>query len=443
MRWIVWRLLVGLLALGGCSGEMGGGADDGGADAGVTEDAGLPSGYSEWARICSKHYGDAVSARLCGDQLPPRLGSLMELLRLVGLDDRSKTGLVMTGLSTGVGLRMVTPLNPRAILMSDPLEPRYTVLAFARGEPLVELVANDPAAQTLRFFAVRFHPACEAAALGCNAADLLTPAIESGWTGYTLYDDEALANTTLDCLACHQPRGPGTPKMLRMQEVLAPWTHWVNEVPTGAFLQTHGAESYAGFPSGERMSSPMLLQRLLQAKGFGDQPNAFASQTILDEIAATGTSATWQALYDNAVAGRELPPPYYDVDQTDPERRASWVSAYQQVMAGTLARDLLPDVRSILLDAALPAMSIRPKAGLDGRGILVHMCSQCHNSRLDQTVSRARFNVMALDAMSREEKDLAIARLQLAEDHPARMPPPRFRSLSATEQALAIEELSR
>ena len=76
--------------------------------------------------------------------------------------------------------------------------------------------------------------------------------------------------------------------------------------------------------------------------------------------------------------------------------------------------------------AALPAMSIRPKPGLDGRGILVHMCSQCHNSRLDQTLSRARFNVMTLDAMSRQERDPAIARLQLADDDPLKMPPPRF-----------------
>ena len=45
----------------------------------------------------------------------------------------------------------------------------------------------------------------------------------------------------------------------------------------------------------------------------------------------------------------------------------------------------------ILLDAALPDMSIRPKAGLDGRGILVHMCTMCHNDKLDQTISRAQF----------------------------------------------------
>jgi hypothetical protein len=112
------------------------------------------------------------------------------------------------------------------------------------------------------------------------------------------------------------------------------------------------------------------------------------------------------------------------------------------VLAGTTPGDQLPDTRTLVLDSALPAMSIRPKPGLDGRGILVHMCSQCHNSRLDQTLSRARFNVMTLDAMSREERDTAITRLQLADDDPLKMPPPRFRVLSPDELALVIAELS-
>jgi hypothetical protein len=119
------------------------------------------------------------------------------------------------------------------------------------------------------------------------------------------------------------------------------------------------------------------------------------------------------------------------------------LDAYRAVMAGTLPRDQLSDTRSIFLDSALPAMSIRPKPGLDGRGILVHQCSQCHNSRLDQTLTRARFNVMTLDAMSRQERDTAIARLQLPDDDPLKMPPPRFRVLSTDELALVIAELSK
>jgi hypothetical protein len=112
-------------------------------------------------------------------------------------------------------------------------------------------------------------------------------------------------------------------------------------------------------------------------------------------------------------------------------------------MAGTLPREQLPDIRDTVLDAALPDMSIRPKPGLDGHGILVHVCAMCHNSRLDPTVSRARFNVEHLDALPREEKDLAIARLQLEDGDVHKMPPVRLHVLSTAERDLAIQELAR
>ena len=55
-------------------------------------------------------------------------------------------------------------------------------------------------------------------------------------------------------------------------------------------------------------------------------------------------------------------------------------------------------------------MFITPQPNLTGRQMLTAMCQQCHNSRLDQTLSRARFNVEKLDEMSRAEKDEAIRR---------------------------------
>jgi hypothetical protein len=422
-------------------------------DSGVTQgDAELPSGHDEWAAVCAKHYGDAVSEKFCASDRPPPLGSLADLQKLLKLDNRSTSAFVMTGHSTGIGVRIVTPLNPRALLMTAATDPKFQVLAFSRGEMFVELVARDETASTtteviLRFFLLRFHLPCETRTEGCNHADLYTPTIESGWTGYTLQDDEALAGTTLDCLTCHQPNGPGTRKILRMQELTAPWTHFMGtyngESGNASFDAIHGMEVYGGRAPGDAIHFASTLENLVRSYGFGDQPNVFDSSAIKNELGASGTtSATWQALYDNAVAGNVIPPPYFGADQTDPDKKAAMIAAYRQVMAGTLARDQLPDMSDIMLDSALPAMSIRPKPGLDGRGILVHMCSQCHNSRLDQTLLRARFNVMALDSMSRQEKDEASARLQLPDDDPKKMPPPRFRVLSQEEQTLVLEELA-
>jgi hypothetical protein len=71
---------------------------------------------------------------------------------------------------------------------------------------------------------------------------------------------------------------------------------------------------------------------------------------------------------------------------------------------------------------------------------LVQACSMCHNGRLDQSLSRARFRA-DLDGVSRAERDVAIARLRLPADNPLAMPPPRFRTLTAEARQQAIEAL--
>ena len=456
-------LIVLSLAAPGCTSDP---ADDG-TDPDLTPGSsdpfeGLPTGAEQWKQLCAKGYGDMISQKFCAGANPPALTSLKELQALLGLGVVPNPNLdpslnqnvrfTFTGHSTGIGLRHVTPLNPRAFLMTPPLStnapnPQYQVMAFARGEPLVELVANDPKAQTLRFFLVRFHPACESAPDGCTPADLLTPAVEAGWTGYTLYDDQTIANTTLDCMSCHQAGGPATRKILRMQELANPWAHWFyverpqNLATMMDFHAAHGTEEYAGIPANlVDPSRPLSLQRLLTNNGFGTQPNAFDSLAIQTEL-ANGSSSTWASLYARAVAGTEIAPPYFGIPQTDPAKMAPMIQAYQQWRTGALAAAQLPDIRDTLLDGALADMSIRPKPGLDARGILTHMCAQCHNSRLDQSLSRARFNVERLDQVPREVRDEAIRRLQLPDTDRKKMPPTRFHALSDAERDLAIAEL--
>ena len=345
----------------------------------------------------------------------------------------------------------MTPLNPRAIFISPPSQlgqivPLFTLMSFARGEPLVELIAGQ--GDVLQFFVLRFNPACESQPSGCNFADLLTPAIESNWTGYTLYDDDTIKNTPLDCLACHQPRGPETTRFLRMQELRVPWNHWFASnftiTPNNReedFHAAHGMELYAGVAPDD-IESPQELQDFLSATGYDPQPNEYDSSTISSELGQSGTSATWQVIYERAVAGQQIPPPYYGVDQTDPAKVAAMSAAYQQVMAGTLDRAQLPDIRDTLLDSGFPRCLYDPSralmAGADG-----HICSRCHNSRLDQTQSRARFNIDKLDTLSRSEKDYAIARLKLSNDDTRKMPPPRFHVLSSADRDLMIEALAQ
>jgi hypothetical protein len=214
-------------------------------------------------------------------------------------------------------------------------------------------------------------------------------------------------------------------------------------------------EDYGGIP-GALLSkaNATQLQGLLENNGFRNLPIQFDSQQIFREIEASNPaqpqrndppsqSATWQRLFDMAKGGLIIPPPYVDVKATDGRKLAAMTSAYRTVMAGSLPRAELPDIRDVFLDAALPLLTFRPAPGLDGKGILVQMCQQCHNSRLDQTLSRARFNVERLDDMSRTEKDEAIRRLGLPSDDALRMPPQRFRDLPPEAIELVVTELSR
>lgn len=463
-------VIASLLLVAACGGTTGPGTTPGDDD-NVTPDAqvippaidtdplsGLPTGPASWSDVCAKGYGDLVSKAFCASATAPNLTSLADLQTLLGLTvDPAKpqvgTSFTFAGHSTAIGGRFVTPLNPRVVMLTPPHtdgtpNAAYQVLAFSRGEPFVELAANDPTANNkVRFFLVRFNPGCEAT--GCNNADLLTPTIESGWTGYSLYDDSAIRNTTLDCLQCHQPGGPSTATILRMQEAKNPWGHWFyEERPENLqmemdYLSAHTGEDYAGIPSSLiRPSRPFPLQFLVENNGFAAQPNAFPTLQIRTEIAANGTSPTWDAIYANSVNGTAIAVPYF-ATPTDPAKTQAAAQAYMDVRNGVLARDQMPDIRDIFLDSALSDLSYQPKAGLDGRGILKHMCQHCHNSTLDQTIGRAQFNVETLDTLSKAEKDEAIRRLQLDPTDRHLMPPSRFHSLSASERDLVIQELSK
>jgi hypothetical protein len=463
------KFLVGLfaLALAACGTDVNTGPGPGSGDPppgmGTGDPLeGLPTGLDQWTALCAKHYGDAISAKFCANATPPTLTSLVDLETLLGLrvypnpnNDptiNANVRLTLNAESEGLGMRQVNSLAPRAFIMTNAgvaggaALPSYQVLSFSRGEAFVEMVANDKAANTLRFFLVRFHPACEP---NCNFADLTTPTIESGWTDYTIYDDDTIKNTTVDCLSCHQPGGPTTKRILRMQELANPWAHWFYpERPetlqlVQEFMAAHGSEDYAGIPMSQVMPSrPAALMNLVMNNGFAAQPNIYNTLQIRNELAASGSSATWASLYASSVAGMAIPTSYF-ANPGDPAKVSAATAAYQQTMAGTLPRDQMPDIRDTMLDAALPEMSVRPAAGLDGRGILVHMCRMCHNSSLDQTLTRSQFNIDTLDQLPRAEKDLAIQRLMMDDSDRHRMPPSRFHTLSDPERDLVIQELMK
>jgi hypothetical protein len=244
-----------------------------------------------------------------------------------------------------------------------------------------------------------------------------------------------------------------------MQELENPWTHWLASFTLGgrallddALAAHRHSRTVAGIPL-ELVpdSDPVAVEDLIRFAG-SEQPNLFPAPHVEREVQESspgqpadnrvpGRSSSWDEVYDCAVRGDAIPPPYHDVKITDPAKLAAATQAllrYQQGQERTL-----PDIREVFDDRALAGMSHRPKAGLDGRGILVHACAQCHNPRLDQSLTRARFDAMNIDALTEEQRELAIARMRLPKEDRGLMPPRLFRDLSPEEIDLAVAALRR
>jgi hypothetical protein len=441
---------------------------------------GLPTGSAQRAALCARGNGDRLATSFCA-ATPPSLTSIKELQAMLGLSfaapngnnaQGGNPGFALTGHSSSLVARFVSAINPRAIVFTPSPRPNninnprpnpgFVAMGFARGEQFAEIAAHDTTKGDINFYLVHFQQACNSRPGGCSNGELLTPTVEKDWTSVTIYQDVDLKNTIFDCTHCHQPGGPSTKRILRMQERVNPWTHWFRNNRTGGqalladFHAAHGTtEDYGPIPAAMiDKSDPAQLEGLVENNSVAPQPNEFPSDDIEQEVedsspmqpqdnSTPGTSATWQALYDRVVAGQFIPVPYHDVKVTDATKLAAATASYRAVMAGMSPLGSLMDIREVFLDAALPKLSFRPKAGISGKQILEHMCQRCHNPSLDQTISRAKFDVTKLATMPRAEKDLAIKRLTLPMDTRLRMPPPRFGELSPAEIQLVIDELRK
>lgn len=443
----------------------------------------MTRGREQLIRLCGRDGDDLLRRLFCGDE-PPEIESIVDLETALGVDSpnlKGINGVSVVGHSTSLSARSISSINPRVIIVrieppvvdaqgnpaapgSQPGSPELLALAFARGEPFVELMVRDRKDLELRFYLLAFRQACDDAADGCRPGDLLTPAIESNWLETSLYDERDLADTTLDCAPCHQPDGPGSMKLLRMQELHSPWTHWFGPGTAGGqaliadYVAAKGDEGAAGVTGVQiQHANPVNLNLQVSYAGPNTQPNLGDWQTIEAEVkdsaaamggdqprdnSVPGESATWRAGYERALRGDAITFPYHDVKVTDSIKLARMSEAYQAYRRGELAQRDLPDIRDVFPDdpARLAEMGQLTPAAESGADVLLQACSTCHNGRLDQSLSRARFRA-DLVGVERAEKDAAIARLRLPPSDPRAMPPARLRALTDDARAQAIATL--
>lgn len=410
--------------------------------------------------LCARGRADSFAAALCATGSPPPLGSLADLLALAGLGSDAERAFALTGNSTSLVARSVSAINPRILVFprvgSDLTPPAaMTAVGFVRGEQFVELVSRDPVSADLNFYLVRFEQACNYAATGCDLASLLTEAVERDWTAYSVYDHEDLEGTSFDCLSCHQPGGAGSKRILRMQELESPWLHWFpqrlgqrtesDRVLLAQFNEVHAVDGqYGAIPIATIVNaldegSGAQLEALVRAEGFAAQPNPFDAQIVAE--AKAGESPTWDARFEVHLRGEAIAVPYPSIDVTDPAKRAAAVSSYTSVVQGTSPEGTLLDLREVFSDDAASKLSFVPWPDADGRGVLLQMCSRCHDGRGNPALAKNQFNVLKLDEMSREIKDRAIARV--ATTGPQQMPPWRVGALPQESIDAVVAELQK
>jgi hypothetical protein len=435
---------------------------------------GVPQGLDQMDMHCGQAPDDRISKAFCTTPYPD-LHSLADLEKLLGIDPTDGvTKFAMTGNSSSLVATGVSPVNPRVVMFKPitataDVKGGFLIFTFTRGEPFVELATFDidPATNTgdLSFYLVVLDLPCRHdAANPCTYADFVTSDIEKNWASATLYEDNELTGTAVDCLQCHKTAGGGidAPRFLRMQEKTAPFTHWFSSTTTGGqalladFHAAHGTtEDYGPIPAAQiDRSDPAALAALLKQFNFSAQPHPFDSTKIEAEVVASapmqpavnvppGTSATWTALYNLNAAGSIIPPPYHDVKFTDPDKLAAWTTAYKGVLAGTTPRDGMPDPRDLALAQARIDMNFALPDGVDGTRVLVQACQQCHNPEQDQSLARADFDVTKITSgMGAGAASKGIARMSLPVDDPQHMPPQRFRTLTQAQIDAATQVLS-
>jgi hypothetical protein len=214
------------------------------------------------------------------------------------------------------------------------------------------------------------------------------------------------------------------------------------------YAEAKGYEPYGGL-AGEltKFTGAGLFLQNAVTQG---QPLQFNSERILEErgvLEAGGAamprrSATWDLAYAAFKRGEQLALPHYDERPTDAVKQAKLTAAYTRYRAGELPVDELPNLADIFPDdphlRAELGLATEPDA--TPAEALIQACGGCHNQVLDQTLTRARFSV-DIAHVSREELDLAIARIELPRDERGAMPPPGFRQLSPDVRTRLTEYL--
>lgn len=416
----------------------------------------LPKGDAQRELTCGLGNQDPFAQWYCAGPTAPTITGLEDVLVGLGLKQRGSTSgmfFAVNGHSSSLVMRRTTSVNPRVVIFSNQEEPNYRAAGFVRGDFMVEVLGYDPAKDDINFYLLRYEKECEP---NCGNADRFLEQTESGWRRVSAYEVRFIHQTPLDCLACHQPEGQGSKRILRMQELVFPWTHWFRKGAGSTelfdeFYQTHcedpkaGAcnEKYATIPIEfiEDSAPPELEKFVCRGQvGFSPfcgfpQPNLYKGMNVnADDPNVSTPNARWLQLFNGALQGKMIPPPHYSINPFDPEKVALAKRKYRAVAFGGVAPESLPDMTDLFKDKELGYLSFKPADGLTARQIVEHRCMICHDDRFP---AKSAFRAADFPGQLTGEMKARIAyRINLPNTHRWRMPPTMSADLTAAEKRL-------
>jgi hypothetical protein len=214
------------------------------------------------------------------------------------------------------------------------------------------------------------------------------------------------------------------------------------------YLAAKGDEPYGAFAVDSIVAiSPFLLESLVGA----EQPVFFDAPGIENErwpyrdgayAREPRPSQIWENGYEAFKRGEQLALPYVEQRVTDPDKQAALAEAYARYRAQEISADELPDLAEIYPDDA----RLRARIGLETEpesapvDALIQACGSCHNDVLDQSISRARFNI-DLARLDADEIARAAERIERPASMPGAMPPREARQLDDASRAKLLEFL--
>lgn len=439
---------------------------------------GMTSGSAQFAKFCAYGNKDKFTAAYCANSTPPAINSLNDLLGVVGMNGKfgggtNNIGFAINSQNASLVSRSTSVLNPRAILYNSAAP--FIAFGFARGDNVVEIAAEDPNTNDINFFLVKYQHSCDGTG-SCTTGDDFSSQNENNWTSVDVYTGhEDLQNTPRQCDTCHRPQGydatanTKTPSILRMQELVNPWTHWFRSNRGGSglvasFCSAH-QDAYATVPNSATCGTnspqntggdPANMQRnLIQNHNF-DKNSAFftyqGNNINKDSNTFVGPPpANWLTAFSQELTGKFIRVPHYEINIFDQAKVNTAITTVAAVEAGSMPMNAMPDLRAaaFVRPDALPiighaALVTNPNTNMDATAneIIFQQCATCHQGLMPGSGNRELFQVADFpDKLTQTEKMRVANRICRDASSLYLMPPAMFGTLDDTARGKILTAL--